>query len=163
MHNPLPDHTYLLKRFLRYIKGTLDFGLPITKTDLQLRTFSDADWAGNPSSRKSTTGYCTFLGQTLISWAVKKQTTVARSSTESEYRALTAATADIIWIKRLLTDFNVEMPTSSDLYCDNTSAIALANNPVFHARTKHIEIDHRFIRDQIQNNRIRLLPISSVD
>ncbi|PKU66732.1 Retrovirus-related Pol polyprotein from transposon TNT 1-94 [Dendrobium catenatum] len=150
MHNPLPNHVYLLKRLLRYIQGTRHFGLPITKTDLQLRTYSDADWAGDPLSRKSTTGYCTFLGHTLVSWAVKKQTTVARSSTESEYRALAAATADVIWIKRLLTDFGISYDHASDLFCDNVSAIALANNPVFHARTKHIEIDHRFLRDQIQ-------------
>ncbi|XP_020675280.1 uncharacterized protein LOC110094395 [Dendrobium catenatum] len=96
MHNPLYNHVYLLKRLLRYIQGTWHFGLPITKSDLQLRTFSDADWAGDPLSRKSTTGHCTFLGTTLVSWAVKKQTTVARSSTESEYRALATATADVI-------------------------------------------------------------------
>ncbi|XP_020695040.1 uncharacterized protein LOC110108653 [Dendrobium catenatum] len=163
MHNPGPDHIYLLKRILRYIKGMVNFGLPISQSDLQLCSFSDAHWAGDPSSRKSTTGYCTFLGQTLVSWAVKKQTTVARSSTESEYRALAAATVDIIRIKRLLFDFNIASSSPSDLYCDNTSAIALANNPVFHAMTKHIEIDHQFIRDQIQQNYINLLPISSID
>ncbi|XP_020674690.1 uncharacterized protein LOC110093960 [Dendrobium catenatum] len=107
MHEPSLQHVYLLKRLLRYLKGTLSFGLPIFKAPLILSTYSDADWAGDPTTRKSTIGHCTFLGDTLISWVVKKQTTVARSSTESEYRALAAATADTIWLKRLLNDFVV--------------------------------------------------------
>ncbi|XP_020689593.1 uncharacterized protein LOC110104706 [Dendrobium catenatum] len=163
MHYPNITHTYLLKRVLRYIHGTLDFGLPITKSSLQLRTFSDANWAGDPITRKSTLGYCSFLGDTLVSWTVKKKSTASRSSTESEYRALAAATANTIWIKWLLSDFGVNHATTIDLFCDNMSAIALANNPMFYARTKHIEIDQRFIRDHIQNNNIQLLPISTTD
>ncbi|PKU87026.1 Retrovirus-related Pol polyprotein from transposon TNT 1-94 [Dendrobium catenatum] len=163
MHNPLSQHIFMLKRLLRYIQGTLSFGIPITKSKLTLQSFSDADWAGDPISRKSTSGYCSFLGTTLISWTVKKQHTTARSSTESEYRALAAAAADIIWLRRILSDFNINTDLPTDVYCDNTSAIALANNPVFHARTKHIEIDQHFIRDHIANKAIRLLPISTVD
>ncbi|XP_020696587.1 uncharacterized protein LOC110109731, partial [Dendrobium catenatum] len=163
MHDPQQKHAYMLKRLLRYIKGTSDFGIPITKFNLRLTSYSDADWAGDPTSRKSTTGFCSFLGDTLISWTVKKQTTVARSSTESEYRALAALTADLIWIRRLLKEFQIPQDSPSTIFCDNTSAIALANNPVFHARTKHIEIDHRFIRDLIHNNTICILPISTVD
>ncbi|PKU85369.1 Retrovirus-related Pol polyprotein from transposon TNT 1-94 [Dendrobium catenatum] len=163
MQNPQPPHTYLLKRLLWYIRGTLHYGIPITKSALTLTSYSDADWAGDPVSRKSTSGFCSFLGTTLISWSVKKQHTVARSSTESEYRALAAATADILWLRRVLDDFGINTNTPTDLHCDNTSAIAIANNPVFHARTKHIEIDQRFIRDHIHNNNIRLLPISTID
>ncbi|KAI0516315.1 hypothetical protein KFK09_008987 [Dendrobium nobile] len=95
MHDPSPQHAFLLKRLLRYIK--------------------DADWAGDPNSRKSTSGYCSFLGVTLIPWTVKKQHTVARSSTESEYRALTA---DVIWIRKLLAEFGVSQTHSTDIYCD---------------------------------------------
>ncbi|KAI0504692.1 hypothetical protein KFK09_015645 [Dendrobium nobile] len=163
MHDPTPVHLYLLKRLLRYIKGTINFGLPITKSSLDLRTFSDADWAGDPITRKSTSGFCTFLGDNLVSWTVKKQTTVSRSSTESEYIALAAATADTIWLKRLIADFNIPHDRPISVYCDNTSVIALANNPVFHARTKHIEIDQRFICDHIQHKTISVLPISTVD
>ncbi|XP_020677018.1 uncharacterized protein LOC110095714 [Dendrobium catenatum] len=105
MHQPLHHHIYLLKWLLRYIKGTLNYGIPIIKSNLQLSSFSDADWAGDPTSRKSTSGFCSFLGDTLIAWTVKKQTTVARSSTESEYRALAALTADVVWLRRILTDF----------------------------------------------------------
>ncbi|KAI0498183.1 hypothetical protein KFK09_021424 [Dendrobium nobile] len=163
MHDPQLQHAYLLKRLLRYIKGTLEFGLPITRTNLALKSFSDADWAGDPITRKSTSGYCSFLGDTLISWTVKKQHTVARSSTESEYRALAALTSDIIWIRRLLNEFGIQQDYPTDLYCDNTSAIALANNPVFQARSKHIEIDQKFVRDHIHNNNINLLPITTID
>ncbi|PKU60059.1 Retrovirus-related Pol polyprotein from transposon TNT 1-94 [Dendrobium catenatum] len=163
MHSPQPQHSYLLKRLLRYIQGTINFGIPILKTNLQLSAYSDADWAGDPISRKSTSGYCSYLGQTLISWTVKKQTTVARSSTESEYRSLAALAADVIWIRRVLADFGIDQVQPTDIYCDNTSAIALANNPVFHARTKHIEIDHRFVRDHVQQGTIRILPISTKD
>ncbi|PKU82566.1 Retrovirus-related Pol polyprotein from transposon TNT 1-94 [Dendrobium catenatum] len=163
MHNPEAQHIFLLKKLLRYIKGTIQFGIPITKSELVLKSFTDADWAGDPSSRKSTSGFCSFLGKTLISWTVKKQHTVARSSTESEYRALAALTADIIWLRRLLSDFGIHQTSPTEMFCDNMSAIALANNPVFHARTKHIEIDQKFIRDHIQQNHIRLLPISTVD
>ncbi|PKU87036.1 Retrovirus-related Pol polyprotein from transposon TNT 1-94 [Dendrobium catenatum] len=163
MHDPLPPHFYLLKRLLRYIRGTLHYGLPITKSNLILKSFSDADWAGDPITRKSTSGYCSFLGDTLISWTVKKQRTVSRSSTESEYRALAALTTDIVWLRRLLTKFGISQNYPTDLYCDNMSAIALANNPIFHSRTKHIEIDQKFLRDHIQLNNIRLHPISTID
>ncbi|KAI0500967.1 hypothetical protein KFK09_019185 [Dendrobium nobile] len=145
MQNPSQYDAHNLKRLLRYIKGTLTFGLPISKAQLSLQTFSDADWAGDPDTRQSTSGYCTFLGDTLISWAVKKQNTIARSSMELKYRALALATADTIWLKRLLQDFHIPHNQPIKLFCDNTSAIALALNLVFHARTKHIEIDQRFV------------------
>ncbi|PKU59946.1 Retrovirus-related Pol polyprotein from transposon TNT 1-94 [Dendrobium catenatum] len=163
MHDPQSDHVFLLKRLLRYIQGTRNFGIPIQKSDLTLSTFSDADWASDPITRKSTSGYCTYLGSTLVSWTVKKQTTVSRSSTESEYRALASAVADTIWLKRLLSDFGIAHNNPVALHCDNTSAIALATNPVYHARTKHIEIDHRFVRENIQNQHLQLIPIKTED
>ncbi|XP_020701862.1 uncharacterized protein LOC110113563 [Dendrobium catenatum] len=98
MHAPQEDHIFL-KRLIRYIKGTTDFGLPIMKLGLNLTNYSDADWVSDPITRKSTSSYCTFLDTTLVSWIVKKQTTISRSSTESEYRALAASTADTIWLK----------------------------------------------------------------
>lgn len=164
MHDLNNIHSYLLKRLLWYIQGTIDFRLPITKSSLQLCTFLDADWAGDQDTRKSTSGFCTFLGDTLVSWTVKKQSTVSRSSIESEYHALAAATAaDTIWIKRLLSDFGINHDTKLDLFCDNMSAITMANNLVFHVITKHIEFDQHFIRDQIQTNNIQLLPICTTN
>ncbi|KAI0514113.1 hypothetical protein KFK09_010147 [Dendrobium nobile] len=115
MHDPAPQHTLMLKKLIRYIKGSIDLGIPIARSNLHLRTFSDADWASDPVTRKSTSGYCTFLGNTLVSWTVKKQSTVSQSSTESEYRALAAATADTLWIRRLLLDFRITLSNPVDI------------------------------------------------
>ncbi|KAI0524508.1 hypothetical protein KFK09_003879 [Dendrobium nobile] len=163
MHNPMPTDFQLLQRLLRYVNAMFTFGLPISQGTTELQSFSDADWAGDKNTRRSTSGYCTFLGNTLISWSVKKQPTVARSSTEAEYRSIAAALTDIIWLRRLLLDFNISLSSPTKLYCDSTSAIALANNPVFHARTKHIEIDHHFIKDHIDTKTVNILPISTKD
>ncbi|KAI0516410.1 hypothetical protein KFK09_009085 [Dendrobium nobile] len=162
MHNPLLLHFQLLKRVLRYLKGTLHHDLFLPKTDLFLSAYSDSDWAGDQLDRKSTTGYCIFLGSALLSWSVKKQTTVARSSTEAEYRSMAAAAADLIWTRRLCEDFQINL-SSTELFCDNISAMSIACNPIFHARTKHIEVDHHFIRDCIQSNQITVRHISTTD
>ncbi|XP_020692005.1 uncharacterized protein LOC110106436 [Dendrobium catenatum] len=98
MHAPTDRHFQMLKRFLRYIKGSLDIGLPISPGNLTLPTYVDADWASDCSDRKSVSGFCTYLGNTLISWSVKKQATIAKSSTEAEYRSLSAAASDVIWL-----------------------------------------------------------------
>ncbi|XP_020684922.1 uncharacterized protein LOC110101388 [Dendrobium catenatum] len=163
MHCPMYQHFLALKHLLRYIKGTVDLGLPISGHSSVLHAYVDSDWAGDPSDRKSTTGYCLFLGDTLLSWCVKKQQTVAKSSTEAEYRALSIEATDIIWICRLLADFQFNVDTPTSLYCDNVSAIALAHNPVFHASTKHIEVNYHFIRDCIKSATITILHINSQD
>ncbi|KAI0488794.1 hypothetical protein KFK09_028633 [Dendrobium nobile] len=163
MHKPLNGHFSLLKRLLRYLKGTLAFGLVIQPTKLQLSAFSDSDWAGDPIDRKSTTGYCAFLGHNLISWQVKKQHTVARSSIEAEYRSLATAAADVLWLRRLLQEFDIHVNKPTTIFCDNISAISLANNPVFHARTKHIEIDYHFIRDCVKSESVTIQHVNTVD
>ncbi|PKU71289.1 putative mitochondrial protein [Dendrobium catenatum] len=162
MHSPLILHFQLAKRVLRYLKGTLHYALFISKTDLVLTAFADSDWAGDTVVRKSTSGYCTFLGKALIALTVKKQSTVARSSTESEYRSLAAAAADLIWIRRLCADFDITLPPSS-IFCDSVSALSIAQHPIFHARTKHIEIDHHFLRDSIQAKHITVHHVASED
>ncbi|PKU73279.1 Retrovirus-related Pol polyprotein from transposon TNT 1-94 [Dendrobium catenatum] len=163
MHQPTDSHFDALKRILRYIRGTTQVGITLSGSSLTLRAYSDSDWAGDQHDRKSTTGYCNFLGDTLISWSVKKQSTIARSSTEAEYRAIASATTEIIWLRRLLQELDIPQNVPTILYCDNTSAIALANNPVYHARTKHIEIDCHFIRECIKNQSIQVHHISSKD
>ncbi|KAI0499127.1 hypothetical protein KFK09_020028 [Dendrobium nobile] len=163
MHQPSGQDFNALKRLLRYIQGTQQFGLPITRGPLHLRSFSDSDWASNPLDRKSISGFCSFLGNSLVSWCVKKQLTVAKSSTEAEYRSLASATSDIIWLQRLLADFHITLTAPTSLSCDSSSALALANNPVFHARTKHIEIDYHFIRERILSKEIDVQHINSVD
>ncbi|PKU73081.1 Retrovirus-related Pol polyprotein from transposon TNT 1-94 [Dendrobium catenatum] len=163
MHTPLRHHFQALKHLLRYLRGTVEFGLPINNTSSSLRAYADSDWAGDPINRKSTTGYCIFLGDTLLSWCVKKQPTVARSSTEAEYRALATAATDIVWIWRLLAEFRFINSAPTPLYCDNVSAIALAHNPIFHARTKHIEVDYHFIRDFVKSNSTTVHHINTQD
>ncbi|XP_020674288.1 uncharacterized protein LOC110093670 [Dendrobium catenatum] len=163
MHNPTIYDYMRLKRLLRYLRGTQHLGLPISKGSMELTTYCDADWASDTTDRKSITGFCTFLGNNLISWSVKKQTTVSKSSTEAEYRALASALSDVIWLRRLLLDFQIHLDQPTTIFCDNISALALAHNPVFHARTKHIEIDHHFISDHIQKNTIVAAHINSDD
>ncbi|PKU62899.1 Retrovirus-related Pol polyprotein from transposon TNT 1-94 [Dendrobium catenatum] len=163
MHNPTTADFLDLKRILRYIQGTLNFGLPLIPGNMQLTTYVDADWASDSIDRKSISGFCSFLGSTLVSWSVKKQSTVAKSSTEAEYRALASATSDIIWLRRLLTDFAIPPTSPTTVFCDSASAIALAHNPVFHARTKHIEIDYHFISHHILQGAIAVHHLHSLD
>ncbi|KAA0045087.1 putative mitochondrial protein [Cucumis melo var. makuwa] len=142
MATPRTIHFTVVLRILRYIKGTLGHGLQFcSQSSLVLSSYSDADWAGDPTDRRSTTGYYFYLGDSLISWRSKKQSVVSRSSTESEYRALADATAELLWLRWLLTDIGVPQQSPTLLHCDNRSAIQIAHNDVFHERTKHIEND----------------------
>ncbi|WJZ96775.1 hypothetical protein VitviT2T_015427 [Vitis vinifera] len=118
---------------------------------------------GDPTDRRSTTGYCFLLGSSLISWRSKKQTFVARSSTEAEYRALADTTSELLWLRWLLKDLGVSTSSATPLYCDNQSAIHIAHNDVFHERTKHIEIDCHFIRYHLVHGALKLFFISSKD
>ena len=161
---PRSPHYAALVRILRYLKGTLFHGLHYSPhSSLQLHAFSDADWAGDPTDRRSTTGFCFFLGTSLISWRSKKQTLVARSSTEAEYRALANTTQELVWLRWLLSDMGVSHSAATNLYCDNQSAIQIAHNDVFHDRTKHIEIDCHFIRQHVTSGHVRLLFVTSAD
>ncbi|KAK9912717.1 hypothetical protein M0R45_036566 [Rubus argutus] len=161
MHNPRTPHFIAVKRIFRYLKGTPDQGLKFTKGPSTLTIFSDADWAGCPIDRRSTTGYCVFFGNNLISWSAKKQSSVSRSSTEAEYRALALSVAEVLWLCYLFRDLKVFLSQPPAFYCDNISAIALAANPVFHNRTKHVDVDFHFIREPLATNSMRLHPISS--
>ncbi|XP_020678236.1 uncharacterized protein LOC110096559 [Dendrobium catenatum] len=163
MQNPLNIHQEALKRLLRYIQGSSAIGIPLYRSNLTLTGYVDADWASNNQDRKSISGYCNFLGTSIISWQAKKQNTIARSSTEAEYRALATETTEILWLRQLLEDFHTPQQAPTTVFCDNTSAIALAHNPIFHARTKHIEVDCHFIRDCIKKDKISVHHICTED
>ncbi|KAK9053993.1 hypothetical protein SSX86_025068 [Deinandra increscens subsp. villosa] len=147
---PTDRHWVAVKRILRYLRGTSSRGLTIHRSiNFDLHAYSDADWVGCPDDRRSTTGYCLFIGSNLISWSSKKQHTVARSSTEAEYRALAQASAEIRWVMSILCELCIPVTIPPTLWCDNIRATYLAANPVFHQRTKHLRIDLHFVRDMI--------------
>ncbi|PKI48919.1 hypothetical protein CRG98_030695 [Punica granatum] len=164
MHKPYVTHWLAVKRILRYLKGTITHGLYLRPSSVStLHGFSDADWAGNLDDRRSISGFIIFLGSNSISWSSKKQRTVARSSTESEYKSLANATAEIIWLQSLLQELGFSQSRAPTLWCDNISAIYLTANPVFHARTKHIEIDYHFVRERFMRGQLHIQFISSDD
>ncbi|KAM1362553.1 hypothetical protein ACFX2H_027358 [Malus domestica] len=152
MHASREQHLQAAKRVLHYLKGTISKGIWFTKGSLNLTAFSDADWAGCPFDRRSTSGYCVFWGSNLISWSAKKQSTIAHSSTEAEYRSHAHTAAEITWIYKIFRDLDFSLSQVPNLWCDNIYAISLAFNPVFHARTKHIEIDYHYIRELVLAN-----------
>ncbi|KAM0952651.1 putative RNA-directed DNA polymerase [Dioscorea sansibarensis] len=155
-------HLSAVKRIIQYIFGTPNRGLffPIGSS-LKLQAYSDADWADRPDARKSTTGWCMFLGGALISWKCKKQNYLSKSSTEAEYRTMTAACSEIIRLHGLLTELGFSKIQPTPLHADNTSAIQIAANPVYHECTKHIEVDCHSIREAYDHQVLTLPHIST--
>lgn len=157
---PTETHLKSAHRLLRYLKGTVGQGLMFPSTgELQLRAFVDSDWAGCNETRKSITGYCVFMGDALISWRAKKQTTVSKSSAEAEYRAMASVACEVQWLLYLADDLRLKRQTPVEVFCDSKSAMHIAENPVFHERTKHIEIDCHITREKVQNGTLKLMPI----
>ncbi|GKE17616.1 ribonuclease H-like domain-containing protein [Tanacetum coccineum] len=150
MHDPREPHLNAMKRVLRYLRGTTDLGLQLFRsTTSQLIAYSDADWAGCPATRRSTSGYCVFLGDNLLTWSSKRQDTLSRSSVEAEYRGVANVVAETSWIRNLLRELHTPLFTATLVYCDNVSVVYMSANPVQHQRTKHIEIDIHFVRDKV--------------
>ncbi|GJX35978.1 putative ribonuclease H-like domain-containing protein [Tanacetum coccineum] len=160
---PLTSHLNAVKKIFKYLKGQPKLGLWYPKdSPFQLEAYSDSDYAGSHGDRKSTTGGCQFLGRRLISWQCKKQTIVATSSTEAEYVAAASCCAQVLWIQNQLLDYGFNF-MNTKIFIDNQSTICIVKNPVFHQRTKHIEIRHHFIRDANEKNLIQVLKIHTND
>jgi hypothetical protein len=162
LHQPTTHHWTAVKRILRYLKDTPDHGLFYQPGSLMLEAYSDADYAGCPDDRHSTGGYCVYLGHNPISWSAKKQRTVSRSSTEAEYRQLAYTAAELSWIRSLFKDLGIRLSTPR-IWCDNISSISLASNPVFHARTKHLEVDYHYVRDKVVRKELEVCYLSTTD
>ncbi|XP_026436952.1 uncharacterized protein LOC113334946 [Papaver somniferum] len=151
MQSPRVSHWEAALRVLRYLKGHPGQGILLRKDSaLQLTAYCDFDWASCPLSRRSLTGYFIFLGGSPIFWKTKRQHTISRSSAEAEYRSMAHTCSNLTWIKALLKSIGVFHSQPMSLYCDSQSALHIVANPVFHERTKHIEIDYHYVRDQIQ-------------
>ncbi|GJV68002.1 retrovirus-related pol polyprotein from transposon TNT 1-94 [Tanacetum coccineum] len=160
---PKTVHLEAVKRIFRYIKGTMHLGLWYPKgTGIETVVYADSDHAGDYVDRKSTSGICTFVGCCLTSWFSKKQTTLAISTTEAEYVSAKKACQQALWMKQALIDYDVRLD-DVPIMCDNKGAIDLSKNPVQHSRTKHIEIRHHFLRDNVQKGHISIEKVPSVD
>uniref|UniRef100_A0A2N9G457 Reverse transcriptase Ty1/copia-type domain-containing protein n=1 Tax=Fagus sylvatica TaxID=28930 RepID=A0A2N9G457_FAGSY len=150
MHAPCEKHMEAVYRILRYLKSAPGKGLMLYKNGhLEVEGYTDADWAGSITDRRSTSGYCTFVGGNLVTWRSKKQSVVARSSAEAEFRAMAHGICEMLWLKAMLKELGVHSKDPMKLYCDNKAAISIAHNPVQHDRTKHVEVDRHFIKEKL--------------
>jgi len=164
MQKPTTTHLTALKRILCYLKGTIFHGLLLQKpATSSLIAYSDADWAGNKDEYTSTSTHLVYFGSNLISWKSSKQRAVTRSSTEAEYRALANTAAEISWINSLLNELGVSSSSTPTILCDNLSATYLTQNPVYHTRMKHISIDIHFVRDLVQQGKLKIQHVSTTD
>ncbi|CAM8925259.1 unnamed protein product [Rhodiola kirilowii] len=164
MQCPTEEHMRAALKLLRYIKNAPAQGILFSsESSLQLQAFCDADWAACPVTRRSITGHCVLLGSSIISWKTKKQPVVSRSSAESEYRAMAAVCCELVWLSRLLGDMGVHMTSPIPLHCDNKAAIHIAHNPVFHERTKHIEIDCHLVRAHVLSKFINPVHVGTAE
>lgn len=156
-------HLNAAKRILRYIKGTLNYGLVYTRNSGNnvLTGYSDSDLACQVEDRKSTGGMVFYLDESLITWVSQKQRCVALSSCEAEFMAATAAACQAIWLRKLLSQVTGECINPVVLYLDNKSAIDLAKNPVFHGRSKHMDIRYHFIRECVEKGEIIVKHVST--
>jgi hypothetical protein len=164
MHSPRDVHWNLVKRLLRYIKGTSGHGLVLhASSTTDIAAYSDADWAGCPDTRRSTSGFCVYLGSSLISWSSKRQPTVSRSSAEAEYRSVANTVAECCWLRQLLGELHCPIDKATVVFCDNVSAVYLSANPVHHRRTKHIELDIHFVREKVALGQFRVVHVPTND
>jgi hypothetical protein len=164
MHCPSEEHMEAVTRILKYLKSSPGKGLMFSKNDhLEVEGYTDADWAGNISDRKSTSGYFTFVGGNLVTWRSKKQKVVALSSAEAEFRGMAKGLCELLWLKRLLTEIGFAPTSEMNLFCDNKAAIDISHNPIQHDRTKHVEVDRHFIKHNLKTKIVQFPFVKSED
>ncbi|KAK2437950.1 hypothetical protein QL285_022782 [Trifolium repens] len=164
MEHPTTTHLKAAKRILRYIKGTTNLGLYYSVSDdYKLVGYSDSDWGGDVDDRKCPSGYVFYIGNTAFTWMSKKQPIVTLSTCEAEYVAATSCVCHAIWLRNLLKELNFPQKEPTKIFVDNKSAIALAKNPVFHDRSKHIDTRYHYIRECVANNNVKLEYVKTHD
>jgi hypothetical protein len=161
---PKESHLLDVKRIFRYLKGTMNYGLWYPRNqNFQLSVYSDVDWANCVDERKRTSKGAFLLGDSLVSWLRKKQGSISLSTTEAKYIATATCCTQVLWMIQTLTDLEVKYTASIPIHCDNTSAINVSNNPVFHSNTKHIPIKYHFLREEVTNTVVSFHFIPSND
>ncbi|KAG8481669.1 hypothetical protein CXB51_026598 [Gossypium anomalum] len=164
MHCCNQQHLQAAKRVLRYIKGTLSYGLKFSRNeDLKLIGYTDSDWAGSKDDMKSNSGYAFTLGSAMFCWSSKKQSIVAQSTAEAEYVVAAGAVNQAIWLRKILADLNLYQKEAIEIFCDNKSAVAITKNPIFHRRTKHFSIKLHVVKEMEQAREIELVHCNSED
>lgn len=163
LHCPRITHLQVVKQILHFVKGTTLHGLFYTKGSRTISVYCDADQEGSPSDHRSTTEFCIFHGSNQIIWSSKKQHIVARSSTEAEYRSLAYTAVNLTWLCHLFNDLHQAILSTLVISKDNLSVISLSLNPIFHARTKHIEIDYHYDRELVTRRHLQLNYIHTMD
>lgn len=162
MSNPGRKHWETVKGILRYLKATKDMRLCYGSQELCVKGYTDSDYAGDLDSRRSTSGYVFTLAGGAVSWRSRLQTCITQSTTEAEYVAASEACKEAIWLGRLVIDLGIKGETPM-LHCDSQSAIQLARNPVFHSKTKHVDVKYHFIREMLEDKQLELVKVHTTD
>jgi hypothetical protein len=162
MAKPRQRYWIEAKHILRYLRGTITCGMRYTSNGgLFLHGYADVDWAGSPVDRKSTFGYCFSLGSAMISWSSRKQGSIAQSTIKVEYIAASDVGKEAVWLKRLVYGLFGDKLETTMVHCDNQSCIKLTENPVFHDRSKHIDMMYHYIQDLVQRKVVKLRYIAT--
>lgn len=157
------DHWMAAKRILRYMRGSTKLGLRYEKSSKLIEGFVDSDWAGCPVDRRSYTGFVFIMAKGAVTWEARKQRTVAQSSTEAEYMGLTEAAKEAAYLLRFLAEIGMGNQNTVPIYNDNQGAQKLATNPIFHSRSKHIEIRHHYVRQALKEGKISISYVPTND
>ncbi|GKE75717.1 putative RNA-directed DNA polymerase [Tanacetum coccineum] len=164
MHQPQVAHMNAVLRIVRYLKGTAGHGVLFRSNGhLNIQMYTDADWAGDKGTRRSTSGYFSLVGGNLVTWRSKKQKVVSLSSAEAEFRGIAKGLAEALWIRKLVSEIGFPPRGSTQIMCDNKAAIQISENPVQHDRTKHVEVDRHFIKEKLEAGIIELPFVKSSD